>query len=220
MFHVKLIHGSTSSSGRTVGLIGTIRCFMVGVVMVWAATAASAAVYKCTGADGKIAYRDQPCTAGQAATTVKPATVAPLPSGLGSGSPSANNSSAGIANKGGDKDSSQDPGAAAPSAARDRIRAGQTPQCVTLGDRITSHIETGARGVAPAEMKATADRYEQQCAAQAKTAIAAENARNEARQKQLMVDEECKEKRRVLAERRPRLASLSSEEKKPFHRRN
>ena len=220
MFHVKLIHGSTSSAGRTFGLIDTIRCFMVGVVMVWAATAASAAVYKCTGADGKIAYRDQPCTAGQAATTVKPATVAPLPSGLGSGSPSANNSSAGVASKGGDKDSSQDPGAAAPSAARDRIRAGQTPQCVTLGDRITSHIETGARGVAPAEVKATADRYEQQCAAQAKTAIAAENARNEARQKQLMVDEECKEKRRVLAERHPRLASLSREEKKPFHRRS
>ena len=58
---------------------------MVGVVMLWAATAASAAVYKNTGADCKFAYSDQSCTAGQAATTVKPATVAPLPSGLGPG---------------------------------------------------------------------------------------------------------------------------------------
>ena len=41
-----------------------------------------------------------------------------------------------------------------------------------------------------------------------------------ARQKELMVDEECKEKRLVLSERHPRLASLSREEKKPFHRRN
>ena len=77
-------------------------------------------------------------------------------------------------------------------------------------------IQTGAIGVAPAEVKATLDRYEQQCVVPGKTAIAAENARNEAKQKQLMVDEECKEIRRVLDERRPRLASMSSEDKKAF----
>lgn len=204
MFHVKLIRYPADPVDPTVGLTGGFPCFLVDLIRVWAASSAQAAIHKCTGADGKVAFSDQPCVAGQAAATVKPAAAAPMPPV----SPNANKAPVAA--------SVSDPDAAARAAAWERIRAAQTPQCLTLGDRITSLMDSGARGVTGAEVKATVDRYERQCAAQARTANGAENLRNEARQKQLTVDEECKEKRRVLSERRPRLASLSSEDRKAF----
>ena len=218
MFHVKPVHGRPLPADRTTHFMSRPQCLLPGLVMsivvdmalFMAASSAQAAIHKCTGADGKVAFSDQPCVGGQTAATVKPAAVAPIlpippPPPV---SPDGNNAPAGTPAK--------DPDAAARAAARERIRAGQTPQCLTLGDRVTSLVDSGARGVSPAEVKATVDRYEQQCAAQVRAAIAAENSRNEALQKQLMVDLECKEKRRVLSERRPRLASLSSEDRKAF----
>ena len=207
MFHVKLIPDAGSSANRRKDVTGHALCILALLFMACTAPSAHAAVYKCTGADGKVAYSDQPCVAGQAATTVKPAAV-----------PDKNTAKNSSKNGGGDtgQDPSKDNSAIARTAAQDRIRASQTPQCLALGDRISSMMETGAIGVAAAEVKATLDRYEQQCGVPGKAAIAAENARNEAKQKQLMVDEECKHVRQVLDERRPRLASFSSEDKKAF----
>jgi Domain of unknown function (DUF4124) len=203
MFHVKLFNGSAVIDAGPAGhrkranrrfwsVLAWLGLAAAHALLPLTVPPALAAIHKCTGADGRIAFSDQPCGAGQTAATVKPAPAAP-----GSASP-------------------KDPDAAARVAARDRIRAAQTPQCVAMGDRISSMVESGARGIPEADVKATVDRYEQQCAAQARVANAAENTRNEARQKQLMVDEECKEKRRILAERRPRLTSLSTEDKKAF----
>lgn len=219
MFHVKLfkktlafrgVAGQGKATNRVIWSVsarlnaaGVGRFAMGFMVLVWILVPqAHAAIYKCTGADGKVSFNDQPCTAGQVAATVKSA-APPRPS-----LPNANSAPGSL--------SASDPDAASRAAAHERFRAAQTPQCVALGDRITSLIESGARGVGGVEVKETIDRYEQQCAAQARVAMNAENARGEARQKQLVVDGECAEKRRVLAERRPRLASLSSEDKKAF----
>ena len=70
--------------------------------------------------------------------------------------------------------------------------------------------------VAFSDQPCVADRTAATRAAQAQAAIRAENARNESRQKQSIVDEECKEKRRAIAERRPRLSNLSGEDRKAF----
>ena len=67
-----------------------------------------------------------------------------------------------------------------------------------------------------AEDKAMFEPYAQQCAARARVANGADNDRNEARQNHLIVDEECKENRRVVPERRLRLAKLSSDDRKAF----
>lgn len=67
-----------------------------------------------------------------------------------------------------------------------------------------------------AEDKTIFEPYAQQCAARARVANGAENDHNEARHNRLIVDEECKENRRVVAERRPRLAKLSSDDRKAF----
>ena len=219
MFHVKLFKKTLACWGLSGQGVDTNRVIwsvppwldaavarrfaMVFMVLAWIAVPQThAAIYKGTGVEGKVSFNDQPCTAVQVAVTVKPA-APPGPS-----LPNFNNAPGSL--------SASDPDAAARAAAHERFRAAQTPQCVALGDRITSLIESGARGVGGVEVKATMDRYEQQCAAQTRVAMNAESARGEARQKQLVVDGECKEKRRVLAERRPRLASLSSEDKNAF----
>ena len=210
MFHVKLIYGRRAPADQATGLMGRSQCLLAGLVMILAlaASPAEAAIYKCTCADGKLAFSDQPCVGGQTAATGKSATVAPVPPmpPIPLMSPGDNNAPAGT--------SVNDLGDAARAAAHERIRTAQTPQCLSLGDRMTSLVESGARGVSPAEVKATFDRHEQQCAAQVRAAIAAENFRNEARQTQLVVDDECKDKRRVLSERRLRLVSLSDEYRK------
>jgi Domain of unknown function (DUF4124) len=221
LFHVKLFNRSVTTVALTLannsppvdrarwplltqlGVAATVQKLAMVVVLAAGVLPAGAAIHKCTGSDGKVTFGDQPCAVGHSAATVKPAAAPTV-----QGAPIANNLPGGAVPK--------DPDAAARAAAFARIRASQTPQCLALGDRIAALVEKGSQGVTGVEIKAMVDRYEQQCAAQARAANAAENARNEARQKQLIVDEECKVKRRVLAERRPRLASLSLEDQKAF----
>lgn len=58
--------------------------FVVAALLV-AATTANAQVYKCTGADGKTAFSDQPCATGQKAAVIKPQiSSAPVASGVAS----------------------------------------------------------------------------------------------------------------------------------------
>lgn len=218
MFHVKLHSNSVMDLGSASQARGASRGFWplsawVGVASaaaatrIWRALAAPpsrAAIHKCTGADGKLRFGDQPCKAGPKATTVKVAAAAlTVPNLPNSGNAPGNGSA-------------KDPDASARAAARDRIGAEQTLECVALGGRITPFMQKGALEGVDAEAKPMFDRYEHQCTVQARAANGADNDRNEVRQNQLIVGEECREKRRVLAERRLRLASASSDDKKAF----
>lgn len=209
MFHVKLIMGNraqlTVQPGRAVRRkLGSHWFARVALTLgaTLLAVSSHAVIHKCTGADGKVTFGDQPCAVGQSSGTVKPAAAAP---------PAVVNSPGSASTV-----VARDPDAAARAAAIARIRASQTAECVALSDRIIKVANTSGGAVPEAEGKAMVERNDKQCMAAAQAANAAENARNEARQKQMMVDEECKQKRRVLAERRPRLASLSSDDKAAF----
>ena len=200
--------------------------FLAGVVLSgMMAPSAHAAVHKCIGADGKVTFSDQPCAVGQAAAAVKPAATGqttppkaaispPVTNGATGATPgrtagSTAESTTGITAGG----SSEDPQDA---ASRARIRAALPPHCVVLGERIGKYFENGAVGATEAEYQVIFRRYQQECAAQARAASAAEDATRVARQKKQVAEQECATKRQVLAERRPRLANLSSEDKKAF----
>lgn len=215
MFHVKLLNSSANDAGwtghrRQAGRVFWPVSAWVGaaatqilLVLASASPPVQAAIHKCTGADGKVAFSDQPCAGGQSAATVKPVAAAPAV-------PASPNVSTGSA-------TTKDRDAESSAAARgEGIRSAPTPECVALGNRIAAFMQKSPCEGAEAEAKPMFDWHEQQCAAQARAVIGAENARSEARQKQFILDEECKEKGRVLAERRPRLASLSNEDKKTF----
>ncbi len=151
---------------------------------------ASAAVYKCTGADGRVVFSDQPCLAGQATTAVRE------PAGAPPAKP-------------------QDASEAARAATRARLRAAQTPECAEMADRIASFGQSGGATASNAQMNALVSRYDQQCAARMREAVEAENKRKEDEaQKRVLADTTCAEKRRVLNERRAKLATLSEADKR------
>jgi hypothetical protein len=153
-----------------------------------------AAVHKCTDASGKVVIGDHPCTPGLAA----PKAVASEP--------------AATANPV-DLRHVQESGRDASLA---RIRAAQTPECLSLGDRIVSAANDN-RAAAAADMGQVVAQYEKQCAVRAKAAIQSESNRREAEQKrqEKLVQKEaaCSEKRRSLDERRAKFDRLSAQEK-------
>jgi Domain of unknown function (DUF4124) len=162
--------------------------FMAGGFLV----PANAAVYKCTGADGKVVFSDQPCLAGQTTTGVRE------PAGAPAAKP-------------------QDTGEGARVATRARLRAAQTPECADMSDRIASFGQTGGATATNAQMTALLTRYEQQCAARMQQAIEAENKRKEDEaNKRIVADAACAEKRRVLNERRAKLAAMGDADKRVF----
>lgn len=159
---------------------------------------AGAAVYKCVGKDGKAAFSDQPCPAGQTPTAVREPAGAPGP-------------------KPKDAKDPKDPSEAARASARGRLRDSQTPECAELADRITRFGQTGGATASNAEMTSILDRHDQQCAPAQRAAIEAENKRNEdAANKQILADAACAEKRRVLNDRRARLSAMSDSDKRVF----
>ncbi len=247
MFHVKLYRqlsnapvvadsGSNGSFVRAVcGLITTWLSttadprripngllFLAGLVLSgMMAPSAQAAVHKCTSADGKVTFSDQPCAVGQAAAAVKPAAIGQTTPPKAASSPPVTNGATGATagstaesttgiTAGGSSEDPQD------AASRARIRAALPAHCVVLGERIGKYFENGAVGATEAEYQVIFRRYQQECAAQARAASAAEDATRVARQKKQVAEQECTAKRQVLAERRPRLANLSSEDKKAF----
>ena len=157
-----------------------------------------AAVYKSVGKDGKAAFSDQPCPAGQTPTAVRESAGAPGP-------------------KPKDAKDPKDPSDAARASARGRLRDSQTPECAELADRITRFGQTGGATASNAEMTSILDRHDQQCAPAQRAAIEAENKRNEdAANKQILADAACAEKRRVLNDRRARLSAMSDSDKRVF----
>jgi hypothetical protein len=151
-------------------------------------------VYKCTDASGKVVIGDHPCSPGHAA----PKVVASEPAATANPI---------------DFKQVQESGRKASLA---RIRAAQTPECLSLGDRIVS-AANDSRAASEADMGQVVAQYEKQCAARAKAAIQSESNRQEADQKrqEKLVQKEaaCSEKRHSLDERRAKFDRLSAQEK-------
>ncbi len=164
---------------------------------------AGAAIYKCTGPDGKATFRDQPCTSGQSVTIKKEPAKAPT-----------------TAAKADAAAQPVDASSAARAAARERLRAAQTPECVDMGDRIQRFGQKGSGNQSGTDLNLLLERYEQQCAPRMREALGAENARAEAEARRQNaaqnLAEACAAKQRVLDERRPRLASLSQPDQRAF----
>ena len=154
-------------------------------------THASAAINKCISPDGKVVFSDQPCLTGQTGTALKEAVQSPAIK-------------------------PQDASEAARQAARQRLRAGVTPDCADMHDKLDRYTLSKGASMSGAELESMLDRYEQRCAPQMREAIKAENDRNVAQSKRLTAINECAAKRRVLDERRPKFASLSADEKRMF----
>ena len=176
-----------------------------GLVLVgWVPAPVGAAVYKCVGKDGKAAFSDQPCPAGQTTTAVKELAGAPGPKPKD-------------AKDAKDPKDPKDPSEAARASARDRLRDSQTPECAELADRVTRFGQTGGATASNAEMTSILGRYDQQCAPARSAAIEAENKRNEdAANQRTLADAACSEKRRVLNDRRARLSTMSDSDKRVF----
>lgn len=202
MFHVKLFNnpavdlGSASHGRRASREFWRVAAWVgvtaaTQILLALASSPAQAAFHKGAAADGQVARSDPPCVAGQTAATVQPAAASATVPNL----PDAGNAPGSVAVK--------NPGAAARATAQGTMRAAQTRECVALGGRFAGFKPMGAREGSDAHAKPLFDQYEPLCAGQARTAHGAGNARNEARQKPLMGDEECKEMRWVLRERRP-----------------
>lgn len=215
MFHVKLSNnpavglGSASHGRRASREFWPVAAWVgmtaaTQILLALASSPAQAAIHKGIAADGKVALSDPPCVAGQAAATVQPAAASATVPNL----PNAGNAPGGVV--------VNIPGAAARATTQGTMRAAQTRACCALGGRFAGFKPKGVREGADALAKPVFDQHEPLCAGQVRTAPGAGNARNEGRQKQSMVGEECKEMRRVLGERRPLLASLSSDDKKAF----
>ena len=157
-----------------------------------------AAVYKCVGKDGKAAFSDQPCPAGQTTTAVREPAGAPEP-------------------KPKDAKDPKDPSEAARGSARDRLRDSQTPECAELAGRVTRFGQTGGATVSNAEMTSILTRYDQPCASARRAAIEAVSKRHEdAANKRILADAACAEKRRALNDRRARLSAMSDFDKRVF----
>jgi Domain of unknown function (DUF4124) len=150
---------------------------------------ASAAINKCTSSDGKVIFSDQPCLAGQASAAIKETAPAPAIK-------------------------SKDASEVARHAAKQRLRSAETPECTDMRERLERYTLSNGRSQSQPDFEIMLERFEQKCAQQMRDAIKAENDRNVAESKRVTALSECAAKRRVLDERRPRLASLSADEKK------
>lgn len=175
-----------------------ITALLASLLSALAAGAAHANVYRCSGADGKVVFSDKPCPAGQSGATVR---IAPSPSAAPSPAP---------------RPPSADAGAAARQAAADRIAAALSPECRVLTERVRNFTFEGAGAMSEAEARELIERTERQCGDALRRAVEAEHARNVAARQAEARRAECAAQRRVLDERRPRLASLSPADRAAF----
>ena len=151
---------------------------------------AEAAINKCIGADGKVVFSDQPCVPGQSASTIQ--------------------------EKGGPKSSATplakpaaDPNAAMKSM-RDRVDAALTPECRRMRKQALEQVlATDNARQTEAELQKIIDDFEAQCSPLIKAAQEAEWAKGKAERDRTQKLGECTEKRRIFAERKGRLQSLT-----------
>jgi Domain of unknown function (DUF4124) len=166
----------------------------IAAVFLLAVPLVEAAIHKCTGADGKVTFSDQPCAAGQGASVVKPAAPGVAPTAT----------------------AAPDASERARAEARDRLRRGQTPECLALADRMQNLLKDNAGKAPPADLDTVVNQYEQRCAARMRELLQAEAARTEQLAREQARKSDCDAKRRVLDERRPRLAQLSEQDRRAF----
>jgi hypothetical protein len=173
---------------------------LTSLLLTLAAGAAQANVYRCSGADGKVVFSDKPCPAGQSGATVR---IAPSPPAA----PSPAARPQGLA---------PDTGAAARKAAADRIAAALSPECRVLTERVRNFTFEGAGAMSEAEARELFERTERECGDALRRAVEAEHARAAAARQAEARRAECAAQRRVLDERRPRLASLPPSDRAAF----
>jgi hypothetical protein len=163
------------------------------MALLFAGAPALAQVNRCTAADGKVSFSDRPCAENQQGGALRglPGVTVPPPG--------------------------RDASALARESAAARISAAQSPECRGLSERIRGYTLEGVERISEYLVRNTVDRYERECAEQAREAVVAENSRKEAEQiRQYIVQQECATKRRVLQERRPKQASLSESDRRAF----
>lgn len=155
------------------------------------AGAAQAGVQKCTGADGKVVFSDQPCASGQSASAVR---------GVAGSDASPTSTSAGS------NPSYED---MVQKARRANVQAALTPECRTLGDRASRALQNDAASLE--EVKQAVSQFENQCGDQVQKASAtASNSR-------AVPDAAgCRALRQSLEDRRAKLSTLTNRELQEF----
>ena len=120
--------------------------------------ATQAGVQKCTGADGKVVFSDQPCTSGQTASAVRGVAEGAVPAATKTGSDGANTSSPSY------EDMVQ-------KSRRATVQAALTPECRALGDRASRALQNDSASLE--EVKQAVSQFENQCGDQVQKASAA-----------------------------------------------
>ena len=181
--------GSPSAWRQTGGLL----------LAVLLADAAQAGVQKCTGADGKVVFSDQPCATGQSASAVR---------GVAGVNPSPANASAGSANTSGTASNPSYEGMVQ-KARRANVQAALTPECRALGDRASRALQNDAASLE--EVKRAVSQFENQCGDQVQKASATASI-----SRAVPDASGCRALRQSLEERRAKLSTLTNRELQEF----
>ena len=181
--------GSPSAWRQTGGLL----------LAVLLADAAQAGVQKCTGADGKVVFSDQPCATGQSASAVRGvAGVNPSPANASAGSANTSGTASGSASNPSYEDMVQ-------KARRANVQAALTPECRALGDRASRALQNDAASLE--EVKQAVSQFENQCGDQVQKASATASI-----SRAVPDASGCRALRQSLEERRAKLSTLTNRE--------
>ena len=167
------------------------------------AGAAQAGVNKCTGADGKVVFSDQPCATGQSASAVLGvAGVNPSPANASAGSATNSGTASGTASNPSYEGMVQ-------KARRANVQAALTPECRALGDRASRALQNDAASLE--EVKRAVSQFENQCGDQVQKASATASI-----SRAVPDASGCRALRQSLEERRAKLSTLTNRELQEF----
>ena len=179
---------------------------VAGLLALAACTAAHAGPVRCTGADGKVVYSDQPCAQGQTAAEVK---------GVPAGGPSSTTAT-GASSGGGDTVRASSPSVqdVQNKAQRDRVHASLSPECRALGDRASRSVQSDS-SASMEEVKRAVSQFEDKCGDQVMEATRKENARGGGKNSKPDAAT-CRSLREALSADRARLGRMTDKEKMAF----
>ena len=187
MFHVKP-HQSVSSVPTGVGKWVAACLAMGGLVM----APAQAGVQKCTAADGKVVFSDQPCPEGQASSSVR-------------GVPEAKPMGGGTRDQG-SRLSYED---AVQRARRAEVHAALSPVCRALGDKASRAVRSDASSLE--EVKQAVSQFESQCGDQVLQASVRNNTT-----RAVPNAADCRALRKSLEDQRARMKTMTNKELQEF----
>ncbi len=180
-FHVKHKQTAFQSVALSLPLGVVLALFLAGNVQ--------AEVHKCTGADNKVVFSDQPCASGQTASHV---------SGVGT--------TAATDKTGTDKPSYED---SVQRSRRATVHAALTPDCRVLGDQASRALRNDAASLD--EVKQAVSQFENHCGDQVhKASVAAAKSRT------VPDAADCHRLRQSLEERRARIKTMTNRELQEF----